>query len=194
MPISNRIMPYSDDNNDFLRQLIRISKYEEKYANIYLNKLISEHTNPTENRLPSLIFDFRFMKNKFSNFLNLKDAVNEFLLTISTNNRSPYPFKLKFYNYSYDTEFHKGFPCVDKFLNRNLIDVYSHSYLNDLPKNQLVYLSRDAEKEMTEYDPTKTYIIGSIVKGMSNELFASLSASKRDGIISQKIPADRYVL
>jgi len=195
MPSHNFILPEKEPvgHDKIINEILYSDKYSEKYANNLLTNLIAEHTNPTQNRLPSLIFDCRYFSKTFSSPFLLRDAGIELTRAIADNNRSPHPFKIKFYNYSSNTDFHKDFPDVVNFFDRNLIEVYQHSYLDDIDKKQLVYLSRDSKIPMTEYDPSKTYIIGSIVSGMYGEKYASISTAKQDGIVSQCLPIANYL-
>ena len=76
----------------------------------------------------------------------------------------------------------------------NFIDVYEHNYSRDFDKRDLIYLSADAKDEIEYFDPTKTYIIGSIIdEGTPKFKFASITTARREGIRVQKLPLDRYI-
>ena len=186
-------MPNITVGNELLDEFKISSEFDLTFRKKFINKLVAEHVNPTENKLPSLIFDFRYMRNQFPSFFFLQTAIEEFYSTVSVNNRSHYPFKIKLYNYFEDTDFHKDFPNTVNFLDYNLIDVYSQSYLVDFPKEQLVYLSKDAEQPMEEYDASKTYIIGSIIEHMPNQKLASLYTAKAEKIVCQHLPINKYM-
>ena len=43
------------------------------------------------------------------------------------------------------------------------IGIHSESYIDRLPKDQLVYLTADSSETLEEFDPNKAYIIGGMV-------------------------------
>jgi hypothetical protein len=195
MPAHNFILLEEEpvEYDKIIKKMFYYHKYSEKYANNLLTKLIAEHTNPAENRLPSLIFDCRYFKKTFPSPFLIRRVVGLFTRAIAENNRSPHPFKIKFYNYSNSTDFHKDFPDVVRFFDRNLIDVYEHSYLDDFDKKKLIYLSKDSKIPMTEYDPSKTYIIGSLLHEMTGEKLATISTAKQEGVLSQCLPIGNHL-
>ena len=175
MPASNIIMPR--DTQEIPNPCTRF----------FVNKLVDEYVNPTENHMSSMIFDFRYMRELETPWATYK-AIAEFSRLISSNNLSSYPFKLKFYNYSRDSDFHQTFPNSDQFFTNNFIELFSHNYLENIPKKKLVYLTKDASEPMVKYDPSKIYIVGAILKQMKNQTFATLSTANKEGITTMRLP------
>ena len=168
-------------------------RYEKYIKRRFLNRLIAEHMNPKENYIPRIIFDFRFT-NDVTNPIAIKSFKKQYDECIPVNMECKEPFKICFYNYSKESLFHKKSQDIERFLDANLIDVYEHSYLQDFNREDLIYLSSDASREMEDIDPTKTYIIGSIIDDPDGQYkFATLTTAKREGIKTLKFPLDRYL-
>jgi hypothetical protein len=66
--------------------------------------------------------------------------------------------------------------------------------LDIFPRDQLIYLSKDAKQPIREFNPNKTYIIGSIIdSNNSKDHFATYSQAKMDNIPSYRLPLDENV-
>ena len=179
LPIHNKIVPTKSEKSSY-------------FKNRFVNKLVAEHMNPKENKIPSVIFDFRYVKNLNDPML-CRSMVKQYCELITLNLSSLDSFKIKFYNYLKDSMFHKNFKDVDQTYNVNFVDTYEHNYLEDFNKSDLIYLSGDAKQEIKYFDPTKTYIIGSIIDKNDEHKYSSFTTAKKEGITSLRLPIDKYI-
>lgn len=79
-------------------------------------------------------------------------------------------------------------------MDKNLILETSKCYKEIFPKENLVYLSKDAKKTLYKFDPEKVYIIGNIIdSGNDLDRYASYIQANKDGIQCQRLPIDEYI-
>jgi Trm5-related predicted tRNA methylase len=74
--------------------------------------------------------------------------------------------------------------------------VTSKNYTDLFPREELIYLSPDAEKELEAIESDKVYIIGGIVDRVHEpriSKFASFETANSDGVEARKLPLDTYV-
>jgi len=181
MPAFNQIVPPSSEK-----------KYEHSLKIRLLNRHVAAHLYPKENRLPKVIFDFRYMKDLTSH-VAIKSTLRQFNECVWVNLFARDPLKIEFYNYSRDSVLHKNFTDYENIMSNHYIDTYDHNYLQDYNKNDLIYLSADSRQTMEYYDPTKTYIIGSLIDdGTSKYKYCSITTAKNEGIKALKLPLDKY--
>jgi hypothetical protein len=183
LPTFNKILPPSLSE-----------KCESYLKRSFINKLVANHVNPKENSLPKIIFDFRYTNDETS-IVKIKSYLKQYNECVSINMKSKEPFKLMFYNYSFNSMFHAKFSnLLTPMFNRNFMDVHEHNYLRDFDKRDLIYLSADAKDDLEYFDPTKTYIIGSIIDEPTPKFkFATVTTARREGIRVQKLPLDRHI-
>jgi L-rhamnose mutarotase len=86
----------------------KVRKTEQNFRVLYMNNLVAEHINSKENKMPSVIFDFRYVKS-LTNIVSIKSSIRQFSQAVHDNLRSLDPFKIKYYNYSPSSRFHKTF-------------------------------------------------------------------------------------
>jgi hypothetical protein len=181
MPSFNQIIPPNTHQ-----------KYENSLRLRLLNKHIAAHINPRENRLPKIIFDFRYMKD-LTSLIAVKSTLRQYNECFWVNMHARDTFKIEFYNYFQDTILHKNFTDFEQLMSNHFVDTYDHNYLQDYNKNDLIYLSGDSKQTMEYYDPTKTYIIGSCIDdGTSKYKYCSFTTAKKEGIKALKLPLDKY--
>lgn len=141
---------------------------------------------------PSVVFDFQFLKyhTRLERIKSVNRQINECL---SLNRNSPLPFNFHFCNYDYEHELHKKYGHLMN-LDENLIFDTPKSYIDVFPSNKLVYLSKDAKKKMTSFDPDKVYIIGVMVDSGPNEFkYYSYGQARKDRIECERFPLEDYV-
>ena len=180
IPLSNKIISKTIE--------MKIRDYRR---NAFLNRLVANYINPKENRMPSLVFDFRFV-NDLANVIPLKSIERQFNLLIGNNMKVSDPFQLHLYNFN---QYSKLYSCFEPNLfESNFVNVHEHSYMDDFPHKNLVYLNKDARDYMLEYDPTKTYIIGSMIDdGKQTYRYASMTQARKDDIACMRLPLEKYV-
>lgn len=150
----------------------------------YCYKLLYNHRE-----IPPIIFDFGAFKN-WKNELMLNELVSQIFEVIELNIRAEYPFKLCFFNYDKNSVFHE---CMkkhygDDVLAKNIIFENEKSFFKIFPLEKLVYLRRDFSNGTFKYDPTKVYIIVSLVDDGSNACnYVSQYRARKFGIETQKI-------
>lgn len=145
---------------------------------------------------PSIVFDFRYVA-QHKRIERVKSLYRQVIELVGENRWSERPFQIHFCNYDYESEFHRLY--ADRIgLDANLIMDTSQSYLDVFDPKKLVYLSADASKPMTHYDPDKVYIIGAMIDMSPNEFkYYSYGQAKKDGIECRRLPLDlikKYVL
>ena len=114
--------------------------------------------------------------------------VNQFCVCHSLQRKSENPLKLTITGINDE---------IKTFIEKRdgekwLLDYTEKNYLDIRDKEKFIYLSGDAEEEMTEFDPEKIYIIGGIVD--HNKLKnITLEKSKKEKIKAVKFPIRKYV-
>ncbi len=102
-------------------------------------------------------------------------------------------FQVHFCNYTRNSEFHDRFGSNLRLNYNHIIDT-PRSYMDVFPKEKLVYLSPNATIPMTDYDPNKVYIIGSIIDYDWKKFeMATLKQAKLDGIACECLPIDQNI-
>jgi ribonuclease P protein 1 len=167
----------------FLR---RVSKNTEKH--IQRTRVLSSIVNNS----PSLVFDFRF-EHKLKSISIQKSLNRQIAEVININRGSSEPFQLHFCNLDKNGWFYTNYGQILAF-DSNMVFETSKSYMDIFPREKLVYLSRDAKSTMDYFDPNKVYIIGAIIdKGPKDFLYASYGQAKKDNIVCQRLPLEKYV-
>jgi hypothetical protein len=142
---------------------------------------------------PKIVFDFRFLPKHTRE--DKVTSVYRQMIDIIWHNRevARSPTQILFCNYQTDAKFHQKFgKCLN--MDSNLILESEKSYLDLFPRENLVYLSRDAKTVMKAYDPEKIYIVGSIIDdGRDTFKYSSLNQAQMDGIACERMPLERYV-
>jgi hypothetical protein len=171
-----------------------ISKYSleqetDFYRTRYANKLVNDPKN-----MPPVVFDFCYIRD--SKKLLMVNAIKlQMLNVIERNFKSENPFKLNFSNYKKKSYFHENLVSEqgDDVLKKNLIFENEKSYLGIFPQNKLMYLTNEAKSTMHEYDPSKIYIIGTMLNdGKKTYKYASYAQSQKNGIKCQRLPLEKY--
>jgi ribonuclease P protein 1 len=182
---SNRVLTNYPGQNSFLR---RVSESYQKQH--YRNRVCSAFINKN----PSIVLDFRYsdMHTRREYISSMVKQIDE--LIGFNREQSHSPFNMHFCNYKYDSKFHQLYGKMLS-LDANMIFETEKSYVDIFPRNDLIYLSPNAKYEMQEYDPSKVYIIGSIVDSAQTATFkySSVNQAKIDEIRSERLPIDRYM-
>lgn len=140
---------------------------------------------------PRIIFDCQY-EHVYQATPDIRSLFLQFVSLYGMNGRSYEPFKLQLCNLQPGGRFEKAF---HNQLNedRMLIEATSKSYLDLYPKKDLVYLSPNGKREMSAYNPDKTYIIGMLCdKGKAHDEY-TFETARREGIQCERLPLDRYV-
>lgn len=89
------------------------------------------------------------------------------------------------------TREHEAWEYVERFFTNGIdscmVTVTEDHYLDLFPKEQLVYLSPDAERTMNEYDHEKTYIVGALADKFGRPHLTKRVAEQQ-GIETRKLP------
>lgn len=149
-------------------------------TNLYSHRLASAiiHSQP-------LIIDLSFEENM--NLIEKKVLCREILSSIKFNLRKREPLNLMLCNVKPDITLQN----VEKFLPQSFPMIISpKSYLELFPKEKLIYLTKDATDEMTEFNHEAIYIIGGLVDhGLKCSI--TYQKAKQEGILSQRLPLTR---
>jgi hypothetical protein len=166
------------------------SQYEKQKKFLYKNRLVTS----IRNNEPVIVFDFRYL-NKHRNKKRAADAIFESIYQILQLNRedNPVPFQIFFCNYDAQSIFHRKFSRILDY-ESNFVFTSPQSYTDLFSSDQLIYLSRDAEKKMHGYDSNKVHTIGCIYDdGTENFEFSSLHQASIDRIQSLSLPIESYL-
>jgi hypothetical protein len=141
---------------------------------------------------PIIVFDFRYLK-MHTRIEILKSMYRQYIEIISINRESPQPFQVYFCNYDSNSEFHQKFKDMLS-LDENLIFETEKSYIDLFPRQNLIYLSKDAKQKMISFQPSNIYIIGNIIDYEFEKFrYSSLNQAKIDNIRCESLPIDYYV-
>lgn len=161
----------------------RIDEHDERY--------VAQHRLLTSILMnePSVAFDFRFV-SQHTRVERIKSLYRQFIEIIWINRISARPFQLHFCNYDHSSEFNTRFNNW-LALDKNLIMETTKSYTDVFDKSKLVYLSADANKKMTSFNPDNVYVIGAMIDMSPNEFeLYSYAQAKKDGIRCERLPLD----
>lgn len=139
-----------------------------------------------------LIFDC-----SYDNHMTDREAVNaakQLMLSFAENRNNDDPFDVHFCNANLDgttmTFLRKHIPTM---LDLDFpLNVHQCSYLDLVPKEQLVYLTPHCRTDLVEFNPDDVYIIGAMVDKMNSEPL-SLAKAKSLGLRMARLPLDRYL-
>lgn len=139
---------------------------------------------------PQIVFDFRYetIEDKYE---MLSSLTNQLIHAYCVNRKSIEPFQIAYCNLNENGAFSN---LLDKRMpfRSTLVNYTNKSYLDLYDSDKLVYLSPDAKRDMTEYDPNKTYIIGVLGDKTSCKLPHTHMQAKRDNIKCERLPIERY--
>lgn len=120
--------------------------------------------------------------------------VYQVIICLGLNRRSRLPFPILLANVDRSSY---TFRKLDQhYLNGNragsMIKITDQSYLDVLPREQIVYLSPHAEESLTEFRPDYHYVIGCFVDiSFSKQL--SYKKAQAEGVKCYKLPIDEFV-
>ncbi|CAJ0937312.1 unnamed protein product, partial [Mesorhabditis belari] len=110
-----------------------------------------------------------------------------------------HPWPLYFMNWGNDKRFlDLQEKHLASFFTKDQINVIvsESSYVDVLPKQNLIYLSPDADEELTQINSKDIFVLGGIVdRTVEKNLHpqASKQTALQDGILCKKLPLDRYI-
>lgn len=133
----------------------------------------------------------------FDDYMTKREAysvADQLHYCFAENRKHKHPFDLHFCNVNYDSSTfarlqnripiirNPGFP----------LHVHESSYLDLFPREQLVYLTPDCNKDLMEFDPDSIYIVGAMVdKALHRPL--ELVRAKELGIKTARLPLNQYL-
>ena len=143
--------------------------------------------------LQPLVIDMRFHRQKDECSVSLMKQLHHlFMANYSSNN----PFHLVFANFDQNTDFYHKVWNASVNTKLDLSTTMTSKALHELEpivkQEDLVYLSPDATTVMTEFDHSKTYVIGGLVDRLF-EKNRTKTISRTEHINSMKLPLQRYL-
>jgi len=132
-----------------------------------------------------LVFDMRFsLCNKITRDMMLEQLLH----IVKINSYAAHPFKLYFCNVGDKNELHFQTLLTE---DSNFLTTAARSYLdlNDdsFDRENLVYLSPDADEQLQSFERNKTYIIGCL-SDTENERYATKTVATNEGIPCKRLP------
>lgn len=136
---------------------------------------------------PTIIYDLGY--DEYMDPFEKENCAKQLLLSFSTNRIHEEPFNLYFCNVNYENrvmqKFHKLLPQL--YEPHFPLNITSKSYLEIFDKNQLVYLTPNAQTILENFDPNLIYIIGGIVDKRDTKPYSFQKANK-EGIKMMRLP------
>ncbi|RWS29028.1 Mitochondrial ribonuclease P protein 1-like protein [Leptotrombidium deliense] len=108
-----------------------------------------------------LAFDFSFQK--YMNMRELDSLCSQLKIIQRINMKADYPFDLWFTNYEHGSYYDQRLRRLIPDLDKSFINFHSKQLIDLFPKENLVYLSPDADTVLWNYDHDAVYVIGCIV-------------------------------
>lgn len=141
---------------------------------------------------PTIIYDLDY--EQYMTRIELFNCVKQLVLSFAVNRTHDNPVNLYFCNANSSARLmqlvQRSIPTI--YDNDFPLNVTSQSYLDIFDKKSLVYLTPNSHHTLTEYDPSKVYIIGALVD-KANPRPLSLAKAKKEGIQTAKLPLDKYL-
>ncbi|OCT95181.1 tRNA methyltransferase 10 homolog C [Xenopus laevis] len=138
-----------------------------------------------------LVFDMVY--EKYMSRYELENTVCQLMESEGWNRRNADPFHIYFCNLQSGGPYHKE--LVKRYMgawDNIFITATDKPHVEMFPKEQLVYLTADSPNELIHFDPTKIYIIGSLVD-KCQQTGLSLANAKRLNLATARLPLDRYL-
>ena len=109
--------------------------------------------------------------------------------------QSEQPFDIHFCNVRTDKLFMQNLPKFLENYQNSMISFHEKSYLDLFPKENLIYLSPDAQVPLMNYNCDDIYIVGGIVD-RSNKTQKRLTyiKAKDEGIRTARLPINEYIM
>lgn len=139
---------------------------------------------------PSLIYDCGFSDAMTK--WEIQDAARQLKHAFSTNRDSRQPFVMHFCNMKSDSYLWQALKLQMKNVDKAPIKIHAGDITDVFAPEKLVYLSPDAEDELTDHNMNDHYVIGTIVdKGTQIPL--TLAKAKRLNIRAARLPLSKYI-
>jgi len=134
-----------------------------------------------------IVFDMQF--SSLMHQRDLGKCIKQMLRCYSENRRLKAPLQMHISSLAGEAltemEKHDGYRVWD-------IHFYEDNFVNNLPKESLVYLSGDSENVLQNLEQNKNYIIGGLVDH-NNHKGICLQKAQELGISHARLPIDKYV-
>lgn len=139
----------------------------------------------------NLILDFSFSEDCLNSEYN--SIVSQTQRIVKFNLESDQPFNLWFTSLQKNSSINQLLHKQNILSPKNFINHKEQHYIELFNKDQLVYLSPDADEIIDKFDKNAIYILGAIVDRYSDEPL-TFNSSKKYGIKSFRLPLEKYVL
>ena len=140
----------------------------------------------------NIIYDFSY--DSFMNQSEKNSLIYQLLVCLGLNNKSKLPFPLLFANLDANSYVFKKLNQFYFLNNRQpqMIKITDQSYLDLLPKEEIIYLSPHAEESLTEFKSNYHYVIGCFID-ISFSKCLSIKKAQAEGVKCYKLPIDEFV-
>ena len=110
--------------------------------------------------------------------------------------QSQQPFDIHFCNVRINTSIMQNIPKFIENYQNSMISFHQKSYLDLFPKENLIYLSPDAEEPLINYNCDDIYIIGGLVDRAHaiKKRRLTYNKAKNEGIRMARLPIDEYIM
>lgn len=140
----------------------------------------------------SLVFDMSY--DSYMSRREVENTVSQLMEVEAWNRRATEPYHLHFCNLqpggAYEKELLKRYGA--ETWDRLLITSTDRQHVDLFPRERLVYLTADSRNVLRTFDPSKVYIIGSMVD-RSIQSGLSLANAKRLNLATARLPLDEFL-
>lgn len=117
--------------------------------------------------------------------------VFQLLVCLGLNNKSKQPFPILFANLDKNSFVYEKLHHFYLATNKT-VKVTDQSYLDLIPKEEIIYLSPHAEESLTEFKPNYHYVIGCFID-ISFSKCLSYKKAQAEEVKCYKLPIDEFV-
>lgn len=120
------------------------------------------------------------------------DLAKQFGMAINSNREHADPFYFHLCNFNIKTELSQKMSLyIPTLLDKSYpVDIHEENYLDNFPRDKLVYVTPSAREDITNFDHNAVYIIANLIR-QANNAQVEVAKVKREGIKMQRIPLDR---
>ena len=110
--------------------------------------------------------------------------------------QSEQPFDINFCNVRMNMSIMQNIPKFIENYQNSMISLHEKSYLDLFPKDNLIYLSPDAEEPLINYNCDDIYIVGGLVDKAhaTKKRGLTYNKAKNEGIRMARLPLDEYIM
>ncbi|XP_012275724.1 mitochondrial ribonuclease P protein 1 homolog isoform X2 [Orussus abietinus] len=205
----NRLKKKTEKRQEFLKQITELKEERENnkdklfyglHGNTFFMRIYEAAMNVSYNYHlatamqfgQKLIFDCSF--DHTMNDMEINSCARQVALIYSSNRMHKEPFNIYLTNVDLSGRLMKKLHILipNLFNDDFMLNITTKSYLELFEKKELVYLTPHCQTDMQTYDPSKIYIIGTMVDKVNPQPL-TLAKAKKEGLRMEKFPLNQYL-